>query len=156
MIVKKKTDVIQRAIALGKAHGEEYLVIPHIGTVTEPIDVNSWQVVPFDQDTTPKPEFAYFNLDLMQKNFSVDQVLVFHEPKPEKKEFKVPELPKSNNENLKKILSFAAKVAAVGAVVVGYAAYAAFSTLVLIDPVLVVSFEGEEDWMLCIAQWDEV
>ena len=90
MNVKQKTDVIQRAIALGDAHGEEYLVMPHIGHITKPVEINGWTVMPFEQDTSHKPDRALFHLELMRKNFPVNQVLILHEPKPKQKKVEVP------------------------------------------------------------------
>lgn len=153
MQVKQKTSVIQRAITLGDEHDGDYLVMPHIGLITEPVVINKWKFIPFEQDTSYKPERALFHLELMRKNFPVNQVLIAHEPKQERKEVVVPKLPSVQKETLTKVVSVMGKMVVAGAMVVGYAALAA---LTFIDPLLIVTFEGEEDWMLCIARWDEV
>lgn len=56
-------------------------------------------------------------------------------------------------ESLIKVAKVVGSIALAGTLAIGYAAITA---LTVIDPALIVTFEGEEDWMLCIAQWDEV
>jgi hypothetical protein len=153
MNVKQKTSVIQAAIALGDENGGDYKAVPHIGYVTKPVVINGWTFVPFEQDTSYKPERALFHLELVQTHFRVDQVFIAHEPEPERKKVEVPKLPSIKTESLVKVVTVLGSIALAGAMVIGYAAVAALS---FVDPALIVTFEGEEDWMLCIAIWNVV
>jgi hypothetical protein len=152
MLVKSKSDVMERAMALGDKHGYYFRAMPNIGVISEPVMVNRWRFVPIEQDNTPLPPEAQTRLNLLvEAGFPIKQVLIGHEPKTkkEKKEVNFPEV------DLSSLWTFLRVVGLVLGAVVTVIGYAAITALSLLDPVLIVILEGEERWMLCIATWEE-
>jgi hypothetical protein len=150
MLVKSKSDVMERAMALGDKHGYYFRAMPNIGVISEPVMVNKWRFVPLAQDNTRLPPEAQTRLNLLVRaGFPIKQVLIGHEPKIEKKQV---ELPSFDWSSVTAVLRVIGPVLRAVDKVIFYALVAALS---LFDPALIVILEGEERWMLCIATWEE-
>ena len=155
MLVKTKSDlvktnVVERAMALGDEHGYYFRTMPNIGVISEPVMINGWRFVPLEQDSTPIPNKVQEAIMLLKdEEFPIKQLIIVHEPKRERKQI---DIPSPNWSTVMTALRGIGLVLwAVGTVVF----YAIIAALSLLDPACIVIFEGEERWMLCIATWDE-
>lgn len=149
----KCLDYVELAIEVGKKHHGHYTRMRNIGPITEPVQDKDWLYVPLEQNKSWIPDFAWFHHDLLKTHgLPIDRVFIGHEVVEEKKKIELPQLPKINKEPVVKTIKAMGTVAIGAATVVGYAAVAA---LAVVDPIFIVTFEGEKEWMLCIASWDE-
>jgi hypothetical protein len=150
MLVKNELGVLEKAMALGDKHEYYFRAMPNIGVISGPVTINRWRFIPLAQDNTPLPAEAQARLDLLiEAGFPIKQVIIGHEPKKERKPI---DIPAPNWETIMTALRGIGLVLwAVGRVIF----YALITALSLVDPALIVIFEGEERWMLCIANWPE-
>ncbi|MAU01486.1 MAG: hypothetical protein CL608_30465 [Anaerolineaceae bacterium] len=152
-----KKSIINDALAVGKANFADYKVMPQLGMIDEPMEINGWDFRPFEMDDCEIPREAWRQVELLrEQDIPILQVIVGHNLKEEEDKRKRIEAYRNNLEKIGKAMAVTAGVAltlvtwlagAVTALVLG------FITLVLaVDPILIVVLE-DGTW-LCVAEWD--
>ena len=149
----KCLDYFEMAIEIGKKHHGHYWRLRHIGHHAEPLQDEDMLYVPLEQNKSWIPDVAWFHHNLLKTHgLPIEHIYIGHELGKERKKIERPQLPQINKEPVLKTFKAMGSVALGVATVVGYAA---ISALTVIDPIFIVTFEGEKEWMLCIASWDE-
>ncbi|MBK8903127.1 MAG: hypothetical protein IPM53_18210 [Anaerolineaceae bacterium] len=139
---------------LGRENHGHYTVMPRIGVITEPMEVNGWKFLPLEMDDSVIPREAWKHVELLRDNgVIIKQVIVGHNLIEEEEKRQKMEACKKTAE---KVVSFVATLA-VGfmTAIAGAGAMLALGfvgLLVAIDPILVVVLE-DGTW-LCVAEWD--
>lgn len=149
-----KTGVINDALSVGRENHGHYKVMPRIGVITEPMEVNGWKFLPQEMDDSLIPREAWKHVEwLRQGGITIKQVIVGHNLKEEEEKRQKMEAYKKTAE---KIVAFVATLA-VGFMTAIASAGAALGLglvglLMAIDPILVVVLE-DGTW-LCVAEWE--
>ncbi len=152
-----KTGVVNNALAVGEENHGFYKVMPKLGKIDQPMEINGWRFLPRQMDDAEIPNEADRQVQALRENgIVILQEIVGHNLIEEKeKQEKIERYKnnmKTNAERMGKAITFAGvfiawAAQAVIALVIGIISFA-----LAIDPALIVVLE-DGTW-LCVAEWD--
>ena len=67
-VVNQAQSLAGKAVALGNKHHGSYQVLPRIGVIDEPVELNGWTFIPEEMDTSHKPREIYRHPQLLEKH----------------------------------------------------------------------------------------
>lgn len=148
-------NILNDALAVGRENHGHYKVMPRIGVIIEPMEVNGWKFLPQEMDDSVIPREAWKHVELLrQDGIAIKQVIVGHNLKEEEEKRQKMEAYK---ETAEKIVAFVATLAVGFMTAIAGAgtalALGLVGLLVAIDPILVVVLE-DGTW-LCVAEWED-